>query len=238
MWTLHIGKLVEAYRSSADRQAQSNWKSFQDWLPEHVSTITTKSVMEFLMHLEDVKHLNPRALLNYRSRLRLPFHLAFNIDFESEVFSLLARNQFLTNPPQRKKIPEWSVDKVLDLLSTAEFDLRGASPEHLLLKTLFLTALASGNRVSELAATSHQGLDFSDNKVALPTRPVFLFKNQSIKNPSPPAIQFPALGHNNSFCPVAALRNYVAKTSHFPHQGVLFINPTSGKPLAAGKLSY
>ena len=231
-------KLVTAYRSSTDRQAQSNWKSFRDWLPEHISTITTQTVIEFLMHLEDVKHLNPRTILNYRSRLRLPFQLAFNIDFESEVFSLLARNQFLTNPPQRKKIPEWSVDKVLDLLSTAEFDLRSASPEHLLIKTLFLTALASGNRVSELAATSRQGLDFSDNKVALPTRPDFLFKNQSIKNPLPPAIQFPALGHNNSLCPVAALRNYVAKTSHLPHQGVLFINPTSGKPLAAGRLSY
>ena len=30
----------------------------------------------------------------------------------------------------------------------------------------------------------------------------------------------------------------MAKTSHLPHQGVLFINPTSGKPLAAGRLSY
>ena len=88
-----------------------------------------------------------------------------------------------------------------------------------------------------MATTSRQGLNFSDGKVVLPTGPVFFFRNQSFKNSLPPATQFPALGHNNTLCPVAALKNYVTKTSHLPHQGVLFVIPVSGKPLAAGRLS-
>ena len=42
------------------------------------STITTGTVIEFLVFLEEHKRLNPRTILNYRARLRLPFRLAFS----------------------------------------------------------------------------------------------------------------------------------------------------------------
>ena len=231
-------KLAHAYRTSTDRQAQSCWNSFKTWLPADTKTITTKTVLDFLAYLEDSKHLNPRTILNYRSRLRQPLHLAFNIDFDAEPFSLLARHQFLANPPQKKKIPGWSVDSVLTVLSSDEFNLRTASPVNTLIKTLFLTALASGNRVSELAATSREGVTLTPSKAVLPTSPGFVFKNQSLKNPLPPEIQFPALGRDDTLCPVAALKTYIARTSSLKHDNVLFVNPTSGKPLAAGCLSY
>ena len=194
--------------------------------------------MDFLAYLEDSRQLNPRTILNYRSRLRQPLHLAFNIDFDAEPFSLLAGHQCLANPPQKRKIPGWSVDSVLTVLSSEEFNLRTASPVNTLIKTLFLTALASGNRVSELAATSRTGISLTPSKAILPTSPGFIFKNQSLKNPLPPEIQFPALGRDNTLCPVAALKTYVARTSSLQHDNVLFANPTSGKPLAAGRLSY
>ena len=74
-------KLAHAYRSSTDRQAQSCWNAFKTWLPEDARSISAKTVLDFLAHLEDDKHLNPRTILNYRSRLRQPFQLAFDIDF-------------------------------------------------------------------------------------------------------------------------------------------------------------
>ena len=169
---------------------------------------------------------------------RPTLHLAFNLDLNSEVFSLLARSQFLKNPPQRRKIPQWSIDNVLNKLNEKEFNLRTTSPENLLIKTLFLTALASANRVSELAAVTRQGLSLSFHKAILPTAPGFLFKNQSPTNPLAPVIEFPALNQDHALCPVAALKMYVAKTATLPHNDVLFVNPKSGKALAAGRLSY
>ena len=117
-----------------------------------------------MVHLEGHRQLNPRTILNYRSRLRQPFRLAFNIDFEAEAFSLLAKHRFRTNPPKKRKIPQWSVDNVLAVFSIEEFHLRTASPVNILIKALLLTALASGNRVSKLATTSRLGVSLQTRK--------------------------------------------------------------------------
>lgn len=230
-------RLVQAYRGSTNRQAESIWKTFQNWLPADVTSVTPRTVMEFLLALE-ARHLNPRTILNYRSQLRLPILQAFGLDLSSDLFSLLARSQFLKNPPDKKKVPQWCMDKVLATFSSEEFNMNTASPTNLLLKTIFLTALASGNRASELAATIREGLIISKDKAVLPTRPDFLFKNQNSQHPRPPDITFPALGRRHSLCPVNALKIYKAKTASLPHNGFLFVNPSSGRPLQAGRLSY
>lgn len=112
------------------------------------------------------------------------------------------------------------------------------SPTNLVLKTIFLTALASGNRASELAATIREGLIISKDKAVLPTSPDFLFKNKNSQHPRPPDITLPALGRRHSLCPVNALKIYKAKTASLPHNGFLSVNPSSGKPLQAGRFSY
>ena len=230
-------RLVQVYRGSTNRQAESIWKTFQNWLPADVTSVTPRTVMEFLLALE-ARHLNPRTILNYRSQLRLPILQAFGLDLSSDLFSLLARSQLLKNPPDKKKVPQWCMDKVLATFSSEEFNMNTASPTNLLLKALFLTALASGNRASELAATIREGLIISKDKAVLPTSPDFLFKNQNSQHPRPPDITFPALGRRHSLCPVNALKIYKAKTASLPHNGFLFVNPSSGKPLQAGRLSY
>ena len=45
-------------------------------------------------------------------------------------------------------------------------------------KTLFLTSLASGNRVSELAALRADMVRFTEDGVCLAVQPGFLYKNQ------------------------------------------------------------
>ena len=183
--------------------------------------------MEFLIYCENDRHLDPRTILNYRSQLRLPILQAFNINLTSENFSLLARSQFLRNPPQKQKIPQWSIDPILEMLSSPRFDTKTALSSDLFLKTLFLTALASGNRVSEFAAITRSGLRLTKEEAFLPTRPDFLFKNQTSKHPLPPDITFPAIGFNNTLCPVEALKVYLAKTQSMPHKDTLFVHPKS-----------
>lgn len=230
--------LVAAHRDSTIKQAQSVWKAFQKWLPATTRIISTPTLMEFLIACEESRHLDPRTILNYRSQLRLPILHAFGIDLSSDIFSLLARSQFLRNPPTKQKVPQWSIDRVLHTFASEAFSLRTASLTNLLIKTLFLTALASGNRASELAATIRTGLSLSNDKAVLPTKPGFLFKNQSARNPKPPDITFPALGHSHTLCPVSALKIYRERTQAVAQKDYLFVHPTSGKPLGASRLSY
>ena len=55
------------------------------------------------------------------------------------------------------------------------------------MKEMFLTALATGNRVSELAALSRASILVSptNSQVTLPVCPGFLYKNQSISQTHP-----------------------------------------------------
>lgn len=231
--------LISAHRPSTIKQAQSVWKAFQQWLPASITTISEKTVMEFLLFCEESKHLDPRTILNYRSQLRLPILQAFGINLSSDNFSLLARSQFLRNPPKKQIVPSWSIDRAIDTFSNREFEADTASPENLLLKALFLTALASGNRASELAATIRTGISLSKTGGAtLPVKPGFLFKNQNPKNPQAPDITFPALENNGPLCPVTFLRAYMTKTQTFARQDALFVHPVSGQPLTAGRLSF
>ena len=60
-------RLTTAHRTSTARQAQSVWDAFKRWLPPSLTTISTQTLMEFLIHCEDNRCLNPRTFLNYRS---------------------------------------------------------------------------------------------------------------------------------------------------------------------------
>ena len=65
----------------------------------------------------------------------------------------------------------------------------------------------------------------------------FLYKNQTIKK-FPPPITFPGLVDQFSLCPIKTLKDYIAATNELPHNGHLFLHPTSGKPLTSGRLNY
>ena len=72
---------------------------------------------------------------------------------------------------------------------------------HQLFKTLFLVALAAGNRVSELAALDRAAAQFLTNMAVIPVKQGFLFKNQTATH-NPPNISFPTLPEDKSLFPV------------------------------------
>lgn len=101
------------------------------------------------------------------------------------------------------------------------------------MKTLFLTALATGNRVSELAALSRTAVSIPDNakKITLPVKPGFLYKNQTMSR-TPPNIVIKALlnkdGSPHNLCPIDALRRWL-RLSALWESDAIFINPKSKK---------
>ena len=101
-------------------------------------------------------------------------------------------------------------------------------------KTLFLTSLASGNRVSELAALRADTVRFTEEGVFLAVHPGFLYKNQR-EGRTPPNIFLPSLPSDRALCPVRWLSRYMQRFHKV--SGPLFTNTRSGAPLSAATIA-
>ena len=115
---------------------------------------------------------------------------------------------------------------VLQALTKAPFEpLSLAEPKFLTWKTVFLIALASITRRSEIHAFTFKGCSHSKgwSKVILKSDPAFLAKNQLASEGTSifSQIEIPALTsclgqedkEDRSLCPVKALRCYFSRTS-------------------------
>ena len=234
--------LSNAHRGSTRDQYEHCWKDFQRWLTSNPSKPIAKgSVLLYLTHLAQTRGLSPKTVLVYRNALKLPLLHGFNINTSDREFSLLARSQFLQNPPPKKLIPAWNPNKVLSMLEQPEFLNHRATPHRLLMKTLFLVALATGNRVSEIAAFTRVGSKIlpGSKKAIIAVRPGFLYKNQTMDR-SPPNIVIKALLDQNlspnRLCPVDSLRCWLALSDTWGVDAI-FANPKSHKKLNRGAVS-
>ena len=234
--------LSNAPRGSTRDQYEHCWKDFQRWLTSNPSKPISKgSVLLYLTHLAQTRGLSPKTVLVYRNALKLPLLHGFNVDTSDREFSLLARSQFLQNPPPKKLIPAWNPNKVLSMLEQPEFLNHRATPHRLLMKTLFLVALATGNRVSEIAAFTRVGSKIlpGSKKAIIAVRPGFLYKNQTMDR-SPPNIVIKALLDqnltHNRLCPVDSLRCWLALSDPWGIDAI-FANPKSHKKMNRGAVS-
>ena len=233
--------LITSHRKSTTAQYEHSWKDFQSWLRGEDILVTKGSILQYLVHLSSVRKLNPKTILVYRNALQLPLLHGFNINTKDPEFSLIARSQFIENPPRQRIIPNWKLSKVLSLLEQPQYENKRASPGNLLMKSLFLVALATGNRVSELAAMSRGSTTFSPKftSVVIPVKPGFLYKNQSMFK-TPPNITIKALFNEDKshhrLCPVDALRHWLRLSEPWGSD-TIFINPKSKKPMNSGSIS-
>ena len=234
--------LTTSLRTSTNSQYEYCWKQFQKWLSSQDSlAVTKRSVLLYLLDLSKTRKLNPKTILVHRNALQLPLLHGFGISTKDQEFSMLARSQFLENPPQQRFIPNWNPNTVLAMLEQPRFETDTCATDDLLAKTLFLVALATGNRVSELAAMSRTAISFSQDvsEIVIPMRPGFLYKNQS-QYRTPPNIVIRALWNeddtNHLLCPVKALRRWLQISSNWGTEAV-FINPNSKKAMNRGSIS-
>jgi len=133
----------------------------------------------------------------YLSNLRYLLEWKWNIKTDKPVFKLALRAIFLERPPNLPHFPSWSLEKVLAMLSTNQYDASGASEDCLCQKTLFLLALATGNRVSELHASFRPAIRLEVTQAVLPVFPGFLYKNQRA-NSAPEPIRVVSLNPDGS----------------------------------------
>ena len=216
---------------SSLRQYESSWKRFQDWLADKPHFISLSVVASFLVHCS--QELSPRTVLTIRAALALPLLEGLGLDLDHRHFHMLAKAAFRKKPPMTRVVPSWSLDDALEVL--AKIPQESLGPREVFYKALFLTAVASSNRSSELAAIDRGRIEHRQCSIVLPVKAGFLFKNQGQFH-SPSLIEIPDLP-GSPLCPVKALREYLDATQGKSELS-LFLHPVSFKPLNAGRLAF
>ena len=185
-----------------------------------------KSVADFLMYLFQDRKLQPSTIDGYRSAIADKLgSSSINISKDENLTRLL--DSFHRNRPKgRRGIPSWNLSLVLHQLTKAPFEpIKEASLKHLTFKTVFLLALWSGKRRSEIHAWQNKNIRHQSDwsKVSLYPSPSFLSKNQLAKEgpDSVAPVVIPALAltldrslkSDRSLCPGRALRYYLERSS-------------------------
>ena len=182
-------------------------------------------IAEFLLYLFREKHLQPSTIDGYRTAITDKIGSdKINIGKDENLTRLL--DSFHRDKPKGLRgVPSWSLSLVLHQLTQPPYEpLRKASLKHLTFKTVFLLALGSGKRRSEIHAWLHKNIRHQEDwsNVSLFPSPCFLSKNQLAKEgPSSVApVIIPALAptldkslkDDRTLCLVRALRYYLDKT--------------------------
>ena len=220
---------IEAPQRSSTRAVyKSKWTIFLKWCQSHEVDFRAPSVnqiADFFLHLFQERYLQPSTIEGYRTAIAdMVGNDRINISTDDNPTRLL--DSFHRDRPKgRRGVPSWNLSLVLHQLTKAPFEpLRKASLKHLTFKTVFLLALGSGKRRSEIHAWLYKNIRHQENwsQVSLYPSPSFLSKNQLARDgpDSVAPVVIPvlaptldrSLSEDRSLCPVRALRYYLDKT--------------------------
>lgn len=123
------------------------------------------------------------------------------------------------------------------MLESPEFRNDNSSLENLLSKTIFLTALATGNRSSEITAARRDRISRIEGGEALrlAVKEGFLFKNQRMDRAPPDIVVKFLLSGSPELCPARTLLRYIDRTPS--DENALLLHPSSGRPLQRPSLA-
>ena len=215
-------------RQSSRAVYDSKWRIFSRWCSEQSVDpfqISIQKLADFFVFLFHEKGLNPRTIKGYRSAISSTISsCGSRTEFtNSPELASLIRSFQLERPPQRKIAPQWNLSLVLQALLKPPFEpIHACDLKSLTLKTVFLVALASGRRRSEIHALCFDSHHFRQNQdqslLTLYPDLEFVAKNQVLDSVAEPIKlkAFTAVGSEDfdrKLCPVRALLQYRKVTS-------------------------
>ena len=216
------GLVARGRRKSTLKVYSSRVRQFLLWCELHQVCSNTASVPEvadFLKSRFD-KGLQASTVRGYLSAIQ-SIHQGCEDGSSlasSKPLKLLIEGMSNERPRLRNIWPSWDLPLVLEFLSKSPFEpIQSATLRDSALKTLFLIAIASGRRCSELHALAiGDFMVFSRDGVTMYFRPGFLAKNER-SNFSATPLFLPVLSKSKDRrkrlnCPVRALRWYLDKT--------------------------
>ena len=158
-----VATIIEAPQRRSTRAVyESKWTVFVRWCEENkvdFRSPSIKHIADFLLYLFQEKLLQPSTIDGYRTAIADKVgNGTINISKDENLTRLL--DSFHRDKPKgRGAVPAWNLSLVLHQLTKPPFEpLRKASLKHLTFKTVFLLALGSGKRRSEIHAWVHKNI--------------------------------------------------------------------------------
>ena len=229
------GQLVFCRRQSTRLNYQARWGIYRKWCRDfghRSSSPSISKIAEFLTSLFKRKGAALSTIKGYRAMLSAVFKFPLPEISTSPILKDLIRSFEISAPRPLFSPPPWDLDKVLQYLSGPPFEpLARASFLDKTKKALFLLAMATAKRVSELQALSFS-VSFQGEDLVSYYDPFFRAKTESAANPLPRSVIVPSLLDfagdlpERVQCPVRAikfLRKAARSASYIPSR--LFVSP-------------
>uniref|UniRef100_A0A803JK98 Reverse transcriptase domain-containing protein n=1 Tax=Xenopus tropicalis TaxID=8364 RepID=A0A803JK98_XENTR len=231
-----IQTMLRARKPSTSRIYHRTWNCYWAWCDQRDLNFRECNIPTVLDFLQSGLHKGLR-LGSLKSQIS-----ALSILFQERIAHHNDIRTFLQGvsrikPPFRHPVPPWDLNLVLNALTEPPFEpLDSADLCVLTWKTVFLIAISSIRRVSELSALSCSPpfLIFQEDRAVLRTAPGFLPKvvspfhiNTEISLPSfcnKPSNEKEAKLHRLDV--VRALKTYVSRTKSFRRSDTLFVLPS------------
>ena len=229
------GQLIFSRRLSTRLNYQVRWGTYRKWCKDfrhRSSSPSIAKIADFLTYMFKSKGTALSTIKGYRAMLAVVFKFPLPEISTSPILKGLIRSFEISAPRPIFPPPPWDLDKVLQFLSGPPFEpLARASFLDKTKKALFLLAMATAKRVSELQALSFS-VSFQGEDLVLYYDPFFRAKTESVANPLPRSIIVPSLSDfagdlpERVYCPVRAikyLRKAARSASFIPSR--LFVSP-------------
>ena len=144
---------------TSNRTYESKWRLFESFCRERSVDAFTASpavVADFLLWVASARSASYSTLAGYRSALGHVLRLSTGYcPGTCPVLAQLMQSFKRTQPRPSNRVPQWDINLVLSVLCEGQFADDRLSLDILTAKTVFLLALASGERRSALAALAY-----------------------------------------------------------------------------------
>ena len=221
-----VQRMSQPQRGSTLASYQGKWSIFQSWCRDSDTSPVSPTIpklLDFFSFLFNEKSLSVPAIKVYRSAIATTLKATgnWNLCWEDDIAALF-RGMLVERPKTVQTTPKWDLSVVLRVLMKEPYEpMLHLSLKQLTLKTVFLVALATAQRRSELHAISFESLAFKPTgEAVLGFIPGFLAKNQRPSASRSPVI-IPSLSGfcssgipDRNLCPVRALKFYHARTEN------------------------
>ena len=232
-------ELVEhAHRPGTKKVYKARWISWCAWCKKNGVTVNSPSHVDlanYLAYLSKVRRLSASAVKGHRAAISTTLRQMGLPSFSDDpLLKDVVKGVALKEARCPKRFPAWDVFLVLQCLRLSPFEPIDSCELKLLThKTVFLIALASGRRCSEVHALAYSGLATEqDGSVSIRFLPEFLAKNQPSSVQAKPILirRLASLlcpdDEDITLCPVRALKMYLKRTKFLrtPAKRRLFVS--------------
>ena len=233
-----IDLVDHAHRPGTKKVYKARWISWCNWCRKNDVAANSPSHIDlanYLAYLTKVKRLSASAVKGHRAAINTTLRQMGLPSFSDDpLLKDVVKGVALKEARCPKRFPAWDVFLVLQCLRLTPFEpIDICELRFLTYKTVFLIALASGRRCSEVHALAYSGLAREqDGSISIRFLPEFLAKNQPSSVKAKPILirRLASLlcpdDEDITLCPVRALNMYIKRTKFLrtPAKRRLFVS--------------